>query len=207
MFSHFTDVKWRYRMCRDRLSHWGPFFTVIIMFFWKSWLIHLYVTCHLGLGMLKIVTPKYMDISKGFDAISYCYPQLSVVHTTSTAETNIHLSLSHYNAKPSILFETASEDVSELRRWTLTWSSKATCTIFILLLPDSDVLHLCNKSSSQSKWLLKMGQMLLKTDSSVSFWCHPPKLWSSIQSRSSKIPVLHLIRRNSINRKPLRSSA
>lgn len=102
--------------------------------------------------------------------------------------------------KDQHMFETDSEDVPELRRWNLTSSSKATCTIFILLLPDSDVLHLCNKSSSKSKWLLKMGKMLLKTGSSVSFWCHPLKLWSSIQYRSSKIPVPHLIRRNSINR-------
>lgn len=68
---------------------------------------------------------------KEFDAISYYYPHLSVLHTTSTVGTNISLSISHYHAKPSIMFETASEDLSEEGRPCLG-AVKSVGTIFLL---------------------------------------------------------------------------
>lgn len=150
---------------------------------------------------------RRIKMCKEFDAISYCYPHLSVLHTTSTVETSIYLSISHYHAKLSIImFETASEDLSE-EGGLCPGAVKSLVQFFCYSSSvTSDVLPLCSKSSSKPKWLLKMWHMLLKPDSSVSFWSHPLKLWLSIRSPSSKIPVTHLIRRNSLNRKPLRSS-
>lgn len=178
-------------MCQDHLSHWGPFFKIAIWFFWKSWLIHLYVTWHFG--TLKTCLKVWMTV---------CVPvEFLVANLTSQRcrPTAIPMQGPGYSFK-------FPEKMHQNSGWRL-WAGAAKSLVqFLFCYYQSDVLHLCNKSCSQLKWLLKTGQMFLNTESRVCFWFDPLKLWLLTQSRSSKIPLPHLIIRNSIRGKPLRSS-